>query len=119
MTLEHQDWKSVVFTDNKTGANKSNVTRSIQDKQKTNQLSKSLISDEIGELKKYSKEFIEKVRKMRSTYPEIKTQELLARKLQVTTSVINQLEQGKGYDGKLVNKINQLETRLAKNATKV
>jgi predicted transcriptional regulator len=111
--MEHQDWKPVTI-----GNKQQNVTniRTISERQRTNQLSKKLLDNdaEIVVGKKYSKDFIQKVKKMRQTFEEIDTQEKLARKLQVSKSIISQLEMGNGYSGELVNKINQLEKRLLK-----
>jgi DNA-binding XRE family transcriptional regulator len=112
--MEHQDWKTVTIG-NKAMGNQHNVTKSITERQKGNQLSKKLLDDDVVvPEKKYSKDFIQKVKNMRQTFEEINTQEKLARKLQVNKATITQLEMGNGYNGELVNKINQLEKRLLK-----
>ena len=114
--MEHQDWTPIVIN-NKNA--QQNYTKTIQARVKGNQVSKKLLDNDFTkEEKKYSKDFIKKVKAMRGTYEEINTQEKMAQKLQVNKSIISQLEMGVGYSGELINKINQLEKRLEKNTLK-
>ena len=114
--MEHQDWTPIVIN-NKNA--QQNYTKTIQARVKGNQVSNKLLDNDFTkEEKKYSKDFIKRVKAMRGTYEEINTQEKMAQKLQVNKSIISQLEMGVGYSGELINKINQLEKRLEKNTLK-